>query len=133
MDFNHKMKTTVMAAALTAVISTTGAIAKDNMSNVRPDNTRMNAVDRMRGAKTADDQSMASSDTDITRRIRHSLMQDKSITSAGKNIKVITNKGAVVLRGTVNTEAERHNVVSTAKGVAGASKITDEIRVVSND
>src|SRR5437868_11140863 len=75
-----------------------------------PDNTKVNTRDRAKGAVTADQQKENSNDRDLTRKIRRSLMEDKSLSSYAHNVKVIAQGGQVTLKGPVRSAEEKQNI-----------------------
>jgi hyperosmotically inducible protein len=93
------------------------------------DNTRMNQRDRNSNEATADQQKANRSDRDISQQIRKSIASDKSLSSYGHNVKVITQNGMVTLKGPVRSEEEKKAVEDKAAEVAGADKVTNEIDV----
>lgn len=95
-----------------------------------PDNTKVNKRDTKKGEKTADQQKDNTSDRDITKNIRRALMDDKSLSTYAHNVKIITVKGMVTLKGPVRSEEEKASVMAKAQGVVGsADKIHNEISV----
>lgn len=95
-----------------------------------PDNTKANQADRSPDAVTADQQKNNTSDRDLTRNIRRSIMADKSLSSYAHNVKIISQNGAVTLKGPVKSEEEKRAVVAKAVEVTGsADRVTDEISV----
>jgi osmotically-inducible protein OsmY len=96
---------------------------------VKSDNTKVNKKDRNKSEPTADQQKMNSSDTDLTKQIRKAIMDDKSLSTYAHNVKVITQNGAVTLKGPVRTEEEKSAIEAKAREVAGADKVTSEITV----
>ena len=82
------------------------------------DNSRINKVPVNSTAKnsTADGQSNASTDLRITQQIRKAVVADKSLSTYGHNVKIVTVNGAVTLNGTVRSSAEQSNIVAKAKG-----------------
>src|ERR1700738_3854393 len=69
------------------------------------DNTGNNVRDRNSMTVTPLDQSESESDRKITQKIRQAIVADDSLSTNAKNIKIITVKGIVTLRGPVaNTE-----------------------------
>lgn len=72
---------------------------------------------------------MDTSDRDITRQIRRSVEKDKSISTYGHNVKIITQNGMVTLKGPVRSEEEKKAIEAKAAEVAGADKITNEMEV----
>jgi hyperosmotically inducible protein len=95
----------------------------------KPDNTKMNKGDAKPGAVTADQQKTNASDQDVTKNIRRSIMADKSLSTYAHNVKIITQNGAVTLKGPVRSDSEKQSVVAKAVAVAGADKVTDELTV----
>jgi osmotically-inducible protein OsmY len=96
----------------------------------KPDNSKVNKRDRNSGEVTADQQKANAADRQLTRNIRRSIMADKSLSTYAHNIKVISQNGAVTLKGPVKSDQEKSVVVSKAVAVAGsADKVTDQISV----
>lgn len=76
---------------------------------------------------TADDQGATSyRDTELTRQVRERLVQDGGLSTAAKNITVVTVGGRVTLTGTVANQAEKAKVESIAKTVSGATSVTNQ-------
>src|ERR1700751_1546690 len=65
-------------------------------SSAAPDNTARNVRDREQGSVTPFTQPTDHYDVEITRRIRRALMEDKSLSTTAKNVKVVTAGGNVV-------------------------------------
>jgi hyperosmotically inducible protein len=91
-----------------------------------PDNTKRN---QDQTSPTADQQKMNSSDRDITQKIRQAVHDDKSLSTYGHNIKIITQDGKVTLRGPVRSEDEKNNLRAKAVSVAGNDNVTDQLEV----
>jgi len=99
-------------------------------STPKPDNTKVNKRDRNAGEVTADQQKMNATDRELTRKIRRSIMADKSLSTYAHNIKIISQNGAVTLKGPVKSDDEKRAVMAKAVAVAGsADKVTDQISV----
>ena len=94
-----------------------------------PDNTKMNKGDAEKGAITADQQKMNPADRELTRKIRASITDDKSLSTYAHNIKIVTQDGKVTLKGPVRTEQEKADVEAKAAAVAGATNVTSQIQV----
>jgi len=104
--------------------------ASAGQSAPKPDNTAVNQRDRKAGEVTADQQKSNASDLELTKNIRKALMADKSLSFYAHNIKIISQNGAVTLKGPVNSEEEKKTVIAKAVEVAGnADKVTDQISV----
>jgi hyperosmotically inducible periplasmic protein len=89
-------------------------------SPAAPDNTKTNQRDRS-DAQTADQQSNSASDIEITRQIRKALVHDKSLSTYGHNVKIITQQGVVTLKGPVKSEQEKEEIELKATQVAGGA------------
>jgi hyperosmotically inducible periplasmic protein len=118
--------TLILSAALLGV--STVLVAQDSPS-VAPDNSAVNVKDRASGAMTADQQSNAKSDVELTREIRKAVIKDKSLSILAHNVKIISANGSVTLRGPVNTEEEKTAIASKAQAIAGADKVVDQLKV----
>jgi len=75
------------------------------------------------------DQSTDPKDIKLTQNIRQRLMEDKNLSFSAQNVKIITQKGKVVLEGSVPTSQDRSRVETHAKKVAGAKAVTNQIKV----
>lgn len=96
----------------------------------KADNTKVNKRDRKAGEVTADQQKMNAADRELTRKIRRSIMADKSLSVNAHNIKIISQDGVVTLKGPVNSVDEKKTLVEKAVAVAGnTNKVTDQISV----
>lgn len=96
---------------------TPSATAPDNSARNREHDT------------TADQQKDNRTDREITQQIRRSIVSDKSLSSYGHNVKVITQNGAVTLKGPVHSEEEKQAIAAKAEQVAGQDKVTNELTV----
>ena len=91
-----------------------------------PDNSAKNKAH----INTADQQSEATSDRMLTKKIRQSLVADKSLSTYGHNVKIITKGGMVTLKGPVRSEDEKSAIASKAAEVAGGpDKVTNQLTV----
>jgi hyperosmotically inducible protein len=96
----------------------------------QPDNTKVNKRDRNAGEVTADQQKMNATDRELTKKIRRSIVADKSLSTYAHNIKIISQDGAVTLKGPVKSDDEKKNIIAKAIAVAGAQdRVTDQISV----
>jgi osmotically-inducible protein OsmY len=102
--------------------------AQDSPST-QPDNTKMNQRDRNSNEATADQQKMNPSDRETTKQIRQAIEKDKSISTYGHNIKVVTQNGMVTLKGPVRSEEEKKAIEAKAAEIAGGDKVTDQMDV----
>lgn len=99
-------------------------------SGTKPDNTKVNERDRNAGEATADQQKTNATDQQMTKKIRQSVMADKSLSTYAHNIKIISQNGTVTLKGPVKSDDEKRSIVAKAVAVAGsADKVTDQISI----
>jgi sporulation protein YlmC with PRC-barrel domain len=104
----------------------------DTRRNVREqktdvDTTRQNTRDRDEKQLTPLDQGNSEADIAISRSIRKELMDDKSLSTTARNIKIITVNGYVTLRGPVENEAERSTIEAIAQ--RAAQKVDNQLEV----
>src|SRR5580704_18802620 len=127
--FENTVRTATLAALLVSGGMLASAQQTTDQPNPQADNTKMNQRDRNSNEPTADQQKDNRSDRDITQQIRKSIQDDKSLSTYGHNVKVITQNGMVTLKGPVRSEEEKKAVEDKAAEVAGADKVTNEIDV----
>lgn len=96
--------------------------------NPDADNSGKNARDASGETLTPLDQSNDPVDLKITAETRKMLVDDDSLSTLGKNVKIITVGGAVTLRGPVETQKEKITIVKHAK-MAGAKSVTDQLEI----
>ena len=113
-----------------ALFLATAFVAASAQDMPAGDNSKMNKGDQQPAAMTADKQTNNRSDLDITKEIRHSLMDDKSLSTYAHNVKVITRNGKVTLKGPVRSDDEKSAVMAKATQVVGQTDINDEMTVV---
>jgi osmotically-inducible protein OsmY len=121
-----KFALTMVFSAASAILS--GQTAESNAPT--PDNTKVNTRDRNVGEVTADQQKTNSTDQDLTKKIRQSIVADKSLSTYAHNIKIISQNGTVTLKGPVKSDEEKRAVVAKAVAIAGsADKVTDQVSI----
>lgn len=100
---------------------------------VGADNTRRNIRDRDNATLTPLDQSNASSDIEISARIRKDIVAREDFSVTAKNVKIITRDGVVTLRGPVKTLGEKRVIEVIATREAGsAARVDNQLEVVAN-
>lgn len=122
------MKTVKFAATLLCAASLAFAQA-----DAQADNTKKNKRDRNDHAVTADQQGGSASDRELTRKIRKAVIDDKSLSTYARNVKIISQGGKVILRGPVNSEAEKRTVESLAATAAGEANVTSKIEIMKKE
>jgi osmotically-inducible protein OsmY len=78
---------------------------------------------------TADQAKNNSSDLELMQKIRKAVVDDKSLSMAAHNVKIIAKNGKVTLRGDVKSEEEKKAVEQKATEIAGAANVTNEMTV----
>lgn len=94
---------------------------------IKPDNTRVNRD----GGETADQQGMTKEDRALTAQIRKSIVDDKSLSTYGHNVKIISQNGTITLKGPVRSEDEKAAIEAKAKAIAGVTTVNNELTVAS--
>ena len=107
-----------------AMFLSSGSLAWNAVAQ-SPDNS---GVNKHQGT-TADQQTTGTSDRDITAQIRRSIVKDKTLSTYGHNVKIVTKDGAVTLKGPVHSDDEKQNIEAKAAAIAGKDKVTDQLTV----
>jgi hyperosmotically inducible protein len=128
------MKNALKAASqmflFACLLTGTWALAQDSSAQEpAPDNTRINERDKGKAEPTADQQKENLPDREIVRQIRRSIVEDKSLSSYAHNVKVISQKGMVTLRGPVRSDEEKSTVEAKAAEIAGKNNVTSQLEV----
>jgi len=98
---------------------------------VAADNSAQNVRDRNDATKTPGDQSENEADRTISQNIRQAIVADDSVSTNGKNVKIITVDGTVTLRGPVRSETEKTNIAAKAQQVAGVTKVDNQLEIAN--
>jgi hyperosmotically inducible protein len=113
------------SAALAAALLCPGLCVARGQA-VSPDNSGTNKAQN----NTADQQSEAASDRMLTKKIRQALIADKSLSTYGHNVKIITKDGSVTLKGPVHSEEEKQSIASKTEAIVGSpDKVTNQLTV----
>jgi hyperosmotically inducible periplasmic protein len=65
----------------------------------------------------------------MTRKIRRALMNDKTLSTTARNVKVITVGGTVILRGPVKSKHEKVTIADKALQIAGSGHVNDQLEM----
>ena len=123
----HSIKRAILAVSVVGLFVTPAVSAM--AQTPAPDNSKVNTRDRSKNAQTADQQKENAADRELTRSIRHALMQDKDLSSYAHNVKIISQGGQVTLKGPVRTEEEKRVVEAKATEVAGAGHVANQMSI----
>jgi len=118
-------KPTIAFLLLSSVLAAPCVVAQ----SVPPDNAKSNKVDASNATATADSQSNNAADLSLTKRIRKSVVADKSLSTYAHNIKIVTVNGSVTLNGVVRSEDEKRAIEAKAANIAGKNKVTSELKI----
>ena len=129
----QKLKRMVIGTLAFFLLTCLGSIAQDAPSQTAPDNTKVNERDRQPSERTADQQSEHTSDRDLAKQIRQTIVKDDSLSTYAHNIKVIVKNGTVTLKGPVRSDEEKQAIVAKAAAIAGDGKVTDQLEVSPKD
>lgn len=119
------MKKIVLIPLLATVL-----VACDNKPNAA-DNTSRNVQDRENAAISPLNQSESESDRSITQKIRQLVMDSASLSTNGKNVKIITINGTVTLRGPVESDDEKITIERLASNVSGVVNVDNQLEVIN--
>jgi osmotically-inducible protein OsmY len=97
------------------------------------DNTGKNIRDRNSVTKTPLDQSESQEDRRITQKIRQAIISDSALSTNAKNIKIVTIKGVVTLRGPVAGSQEKDAIARKANDVQGIVKVDNQLEVTRSN
>lgn len=72
---------------------------------------------------------LSDKDREITRSLRETLIENENLSIMAKNLQIFSQKGEVILRGTVESQKEKQVITSLAKKTRGVVKVKDEMEV----
>jgi hyperosmotically inducible protein len=122
------------ALAQLILITCLGLAWSQDAGNPTPaDNTKVNKRDRHEASPTADQQSESTSDRDLAKKIRRTIVKDDSLSTYAHNIKVIVQNGTVTLKGPVRSDEEKQAILAKAVAIAGDGKIMDQLEVAPRE
>lgn len=122
-SFKSALPGLMLAGALTVPV---GIMAAQNRA---PDNSAVNKQDRNEAQPTADQAKNNLSDRDMMQHIRRDVVKDKSLSTDGHNVKVVSKNGHVTLRGPVHSEDEKRAVEEHARKYAGDGNVDNQLTV----
>ena len=127
----HVLSMTVQVCLFACLLTGTRTLANGQGSSAPPaaDNTKVNQRDKNKAETTADQQKENLPDREITRQIRRSIVQDKTLSSYAHNVKVISQNGVVTLKGPVRSDEEKAAIEAKAVAVAGEGNVTNHLHV----
>lgn len=121
------IKTTLLT--ISSLILLVGCNNPNDHKVKNPENTGINTRDSSGHTMTSGDQSETEADRTITQNVRKAVIADSSLSALAKNIKIITNKGVVTLRGPVNSDNEKEAIGNKAMQVQGVTRVDNQLEV----
>jgi len=121
-----------MIFSLCASTAFAAGVLETQSSQYKPDNTGHNLRDTQNGLPTPEDQGESNQDLALTREIRRSLVNDASLSTNAKNIKIITINGKVTLRGPVASLTEKESIIKKTRQIAGVKNVRSDLEVSKN-
>ena len=121
----------LLASSLVQAAQHTAAMPEKStpvMEKAPADNTKVNKRDRDDQTLTPPDQSNTYSDRSITKAARKAVVKAELSMNA-KNIKIITRKGVVTLRGPVESHEEVEKIAELVKAVPGVKSLKNKLEV----
>lgn len=126
------LSTTTLALALaitTDVYAQQQASSSAAATSAPADNSGMNARDRSSQTTTPFDQPNDKADIKLAAAVRRAIVKDKSLSMSAHNVKLVAAGGVVTLRGPVDSAAEKARVEAVVQGVAGVSRVDNQLDV----
>lgn len=82
--------------------------------------------------KEAAGAAISDADKNLSERVRSALQSDPAFSANAENVRVTAQNGKIILRGTVNSEAEKQNIEAKAKQIVGANRLESQLQVRGN-
>jgi len=96
------------------------------------DNTGTNTRDRAGTTQTPQKQTNAAADRQLLAAVRRAVVDDKALSTAAHNVKIVTIAGVVTLRGPVGNAREKSRIEELARQVAGVSRVENQLDIKTN-
>jgi len=136
------MRTLIKLMGLTLVLGSATAMAADSVTHnasstsamkgavtKNADNTDLNTRDKSGETLTPQKQSNTDSDIDVLAAVRSAIVDDKNLSMAAHNVKIMVVKGVVTLRGPVKNTNEKARVEELTRKVAGVASIDNRLDI----
>jgi BON domain len=116
-------------ATLRAPVPSTPAPAAQTTPQPGADDAVVSKKNQAGATPTVLTQGASDVDVMITQQILKSIATDSSLSVTSKNIQVITQGGKVTLRGVVRSAGQRKSVDDSARKIAGAANVDNQLEV----
>lgn len=129
------MKNLLLCASIASLLLVGCDMTKKEMPSatspnkeVSSQNRNLSDVDRRAADRiTPENQSESVADRTITQSIRQQLVKNEKLSTAAKNVKIITQDGRVVLNGEVANEDEKVWIDRIAKSTGGVKNVVNNL------
>lgn len=95
----------------------------------KADNTGRNLRDKNPARTTADDQNLSGKDLEVLTKIRKEIIANNNLSLNGHNVKILVENGSVILRGPVQSAAEKSWIEKAASGVASGYGVVNQLEI----
>mgnify|MGYP003575805768 CR=1 FL=1 len=134
------MRTSIKLLVLTLSLSSTYSFAADSSTHATSsamkgvaspsvDNTDLTVREKNGDTLTPQSQSNSESDIKLLAAVRSAIVDDKNLSTAAHNVKIMAVKGAVTLRGSVNNKNEKARVEELTRKVSGVVSIDNQLDI----
>lgn len=100
---------------------------------VAADNAEKNQRDVDGKNPTPIDQGNSEAEIELTRLIRQEVLAQPNFSINAQNVKIITQRDTVTLRGPVETSVEKSTIERIARSQAGVNQVVSELEVKAED
>jgi osmotically-inducible protein OsmY len=126
-----------LTALLWGSVATVSAVAIAQQAPTNPttaaapmaDNTKVNERDKSQTTLTAFNQPNNAADLKVAADVRKAIVDEKSLSVMGHNVKLVAANGAVTLRGPVQNTAEKAKIEQIVARVGGVLKVDNQLDV----
>jgi osmotically-inducible protein OsmY len=131
------VKYRALTALLWGSVATVSAVAIAQQAPTNPttaavpmaDNTKVNERDKSQTTLTAFNQPNNAADLKVAADVRKAIVDEKSLSVMGHNVKLVAANGAVTLRGPVQNTAEKAKIEQIVAQVGGVLKVDNQLDV----
>jgi len=117
------------AMAVDSVHSSSSISAMKGVMTKDADNTDLNTRDKTDETLTPQKQSNSKADLEVLAAVRSAIVDDKNLSVAAHNVKILVAKGVVTLRGPVKTSTEKARVAELTHKVPGVVSIDNQLDI----
>jgi osmotically-inducible protein OsmY len=139
MQKNSKLWQTALAVSATSVLIVLtpehGRSETTGLSGTKsPHTSGRAAVESAKEvSKAMGDEATTEADRTLNQRIRQALKEDSSLAAAAQNVYLKTDKGEVMLHGSVATKKEKADVGAKVRQVMGVKKVQNQLQITPPD